>query len=138
MTSRLSCDENGFLKGFPYHDGFLDGVLAGGTEVHLALRSSRSERRVLTLRRVVMFHVEGFREGNIVLNLRLLRADQVASDAEVRRILADRLFFDPAKLGADSSVFLLEASFGAEVVAICGEVEISEVGVTLALSRGAS
>jgi hypothetical protein len=136
MTTPVSCDENGFVRGFPYHDGTFDGVLtgAGGGEVHLALRSSQGERRVLTLRRVVAFHVEGFREANIVLNLRLLPAGRVVDDAVVGQLLADRLFLDAKNLTADTSVFLLESSFGAEVVAVCGVVEISESGVRLALS----
>ncbi|HEU5154340.1 MAG TPA: hypothetical protein VFU03_06400 [Gemmatimonadales bacterium] len=25
MTTPVSCDENGFVRGFPYHDGFFDG-----------------------------------------------------------------------------------------------------------------
>ena len=134
---RVSCDEKGFVMGFPYHDGFLDGVLTSnaGEEVHLALRSSGGERRVLTLRHVVALHIEGFREGNILLNLRMLSAGRVAGDAEVQRILSERLFLDPAKLRADATVFLLESSFGADVVAICSEVEISEVGVMLTISR---
>ncbi len=130
-----SCDEYGRVTGFPYHDGFLDGVLARGRDVHLALRSTEGQCRVLTLRQVAALHVEGFREGNIVLNMRLLPAKGAAVDAEVRAVLADRLFLDPAKLDEDSNVFLLESSFGADVVAICGSVEVSEIGVEFALSR---
>ncbi|HEU5154339.1 MAG TPA: hypothetical protein VFU03_06395 [Gemmatimonadales bacterium] len=88
----------------------------------------------MTLRRVVAFHVEGFREENIVLNLRLLPAGRVVDDAVVGRLLADRLFLDAKNLTTDTSVFLLESSFGAEVVAVCGVVEISEIGVRLSLS----
>ena len=103
--------------------------------MHLALRSTEGQCRVLTLRQVAALHVEGFREGNIVLNMRLFPAKGAAIDAEVRAILADRLFLDPAKLNEDSSVFLLESSFGADVVAICGSVEVSEIGMKFALSR---
>jgi hypothetical protein len=135
--SRVSCDDNGFLRGFHYHDGFLDGVLArsDGSEVHLGLRSCEGERRVLTLRSVVALHVEGFREGNIVLNLRILPGARVVGDAELREILAERLFLDPANLNTDANVFLLESSIGADVIAVCGEAEISEIGVTLVLSN---
>ena len=135
VSSLLSCDESGRVRGFSYHDGFLDGVLAGGPEVHLALRSTEGHCRVLTLRQVAALHVEGFREGNIVLNMRLLPAKGAAIDAEVRAALASRLFLDPAKLDTDSNVFLLESSFGADVVAICGSAEVSEIGVKLTLSR---
>lgn len=134
-SSSLTCDENGYVKGFAYHDGFLEGVLAAGPDVHLALRSTGHEYRVVTLRQVVAFQVEGFREGNIVLNLRLLPASRAVADAEVRSLLADRLFLEPAKLSGDAHVFQLEASFGADIIAVCGGAEVSEAGVRLALSR---
>jgi len=133
--SQITCDQDGFVRGFPYHDGFLDGVLAsnGGKEVHLALRAASGEQRVLTLRRVTALHVEGFREGNIVLNMRMLPAGRLASEEEVRCLLADRLLVNAANLPEDVMVFVLESSFGAEVVAICYGAEVEEG--SLALSR---
>jgi len=134
--SRVSYDENGFLRGFPYHDGFLDGLLADdvSTDVHLTLRATSGERRVLTLRHVKALDVQGFREGNIILNLRVLPTARITSDAEILRMLADRLFLGPANLSADTMVFRLESSFGADILAICDDVEVSESGRRLTLS----
>ena len=136
MMHSVSSDENGFLRGFPYHDGFLDGMITDDAtkEVHLALRSSSGERRVLRLRHVEALHVDGFREGNIVSNLRMLPAARAAGDVQVRGMLAERLFLDAANLRPDTVVFWLESSFGAEVVAVCAEVAVSEAGATFALS----
>jgi hypothetical protein len=135
MAKRLSCDENGMLVGFPHHDGSLDGVLMSGTDAHLALRSSQGEPRVLTLRRVSSLHVGDFCQGNIVGSLWLFRGDQLAHRAHVQRALMEKLQLDAGKLAPTDMVFLLDSSYGADVVAVCGEVEVSEAGVTLARSR---
>jgi len=137
MTTQVTWDTNGFARGFPHHDGFLEGVLVSetGQELHLALRSSDGERRVLTLRRVVALRVDDFRGGNIVHNLRLTPASSLVGDAEVHRMVVDLLELDPTRLSADTSVFRLESSIGAGVVAVCGGVEISEPGSTLSITR---
>ena len=130
--TRVTCDENGLVRGFSYHDGFLDGVLVGdGGIVYLALRAQSGERRVLTLTGVTALSVDAFREGNIVLDLRVLPATAGAADAEIAQLLADRLYLAPASLAATSVVFRLVSSFGAEVLAVCAEVEISAAGATL-------
>lgn len=134
-SSLLSSDANGYVTGFSYHDGFLDGVITDGSDILLGLRSSRDEFRILTLRGIVGLHVEGFREGNIVLNLRLAPTAQAARDADVVRMLAERLFLEPVDLGMDTYVFVLDGSFGADVIAVCGGAEISEPGMRLRPTR---
>src|SRR5688572_13067177 len=133
--SAVSSDDNGVLRGFSYHDGYLDGVLVsdGGTTANLALRSSAGELRVLALRGLVALDVSNFREGNLVLNIRLLPAARIAGIDDVRTLLAERLFIEPAGIPTDAAIFLLESSFGADVVAICRDVQISEVRATQAL-----
>jgi hypothetical protein len=125
--SQLGCDDNGFIKGFPYHDGFLDGILIDdrGKNIYLALRAASGEQRILTLRGVAAFHAEGFREGNIVLNMRILTQNHAMTDEPTRRILSERLFVDDGVLPKGARVFLLESSFGAEIVAICHDVEVT-------------
>jgi hypothetical protein len=135
MTTPIRCDENGFVRGFSYHDGFLDGVVTAGSDVLLALRSKDGEQRVLTLHRVTALHIDNFRERNIVLNLRMLGAERAAADVDGRQRLVERLFLDPAKLATESSVFLLDASFGGEVVAICSAADVSEVATTLSVAK---
>jgi hypothetical protein len=86
------------------------------------------------LRGVVALHVEGFREGNIISSLRLLTLPQVLLDGELRRLFAERLFIEVATLQSDVVVFVVESSFGADVLAICGGVDVSEPGARLVLS----
>lgn len=135
--ARVSADKDGQIEGFSYHDGSLDGVVAAndGKELHLALRSVEGERRVLTLRNLKAVHVKGFREGNIVLDLSLFSSDEAARIDELKSSLKTRLYLDADQLPPDAKVFWLAPSFGADIVAVCGEVEVSEVGVTLALIR---
>jgi hypothetical protein len=130
--ARVTCDENGLVRGFSYHDGFLDGVLVGdGGVVYLALRAQSGERRVLTLIGVTALSVDAFRKGNIVLDLRVLPATTAAADAGIAKLLADRLYLAPASLAPNAVVFRLESSIGADVLAVCAEVEISAAGTTL-------
>lgn len=128
-------DDDGFLRGFRYHDGSLDGLLIQelGAVACLAIRSVDDEQRIITLRQVSALHVDAFREGNIINNLRALRSDQLQKDEGVARWLADRLDLAVAKVPADRLVFVLESSYGASVVAVIGEFEVSELGTTLAV-----
>jgi hypothetical protein len=110
--TRLTCDERGMVVGFAHHDGTLDGVLIDGSDVHIALRSSSGDRRVLTLRGVTTLELGGFREGNIVAYMFMSRT-------------AD-----------DAVVFSIDSSYGAELRATCRDAEISDTGVTLGLVQG--
>ncbi|HEY1815412.1 MAG TPA: hypothetical protein VGG74_23850 [Kofleriaceae bacterium] len=127
----LSCDEHGIVTGFSYHDGFLDGVLVSddGTAARFAVRSIEGVRRILTLRGVVSLHLDGFRQGNIVGYMWLLRGDQASANLEVRRLLIEELG-RPA-LPEATLAFVIDTSYGANVIAICATAEISEPGVTL-------
>jgi len=131
MTA-VARDDSGFVRGFSYHDGYLDGLVLGdaGT-VYLGLRAQSGERRVLTLRGVEALSVHGLREGNIVLNLRVVLAATAGADAEMARLLSDRLYLEPRDLAADVLLFRLECSFGAEILAVCADVEVSAPGASL-------
>ncbi len=51
---KVTCDSNGFVRGFAHHDGSLDGVLTtsdgGKLDAHLALRPLSGPPLVLTLK----------------------------------------------------------------------------------------
>lgn len=130
MTSPLT-DEHGFVRGFPYHDGFLDGVLVDGREARFALRDLEGTRRVFSLRDIRCLCMDEFRQGNIVADLRVISVVQARENPTVCKLLADRLYLDPMTLDPSLRIFSLECSYGAEVIAVCGEVDISEAGVTL-------
>jgi hypothetical protein len=132
MMGRITCDENGFVRGFPYHDGSLDGVLVGGShEIHVAMRAVSGEQRVITLRGVKRLCVDEFREGNILLNIRVLPLAGAVSVPQLSQRLVDRLHLDLANMATDGVIFWLEGSYGAEVIAVCDSVDVSESGFHL-------
>jgi len=135
--SRVCFDENGSIHGFPYHDGSLLGVLtdAKSRDIHLALCAVSGEQRILSLRNVKAMDVSGFREGNIVLDLSIFPAKRVANIAEVLKKLEERLFITEANLPPETLVFWLVSSYGAEILAVCDDVEVGEVGSRLALNK---
>jgi hypothetical protein len=49
-------------------------------------------------------------------------------------MVLERLHANLANLGADGTVFWLEASYGAEVIAVCERVDVSENGWGLNVS----
>jgi hypothetical protein len=129
----VQADDDGFIRGFPYHDGFLDAVFTNpdSKEVLLALRSEHGARRILTLKGVSALCLDGFREGNVILNVRVLTAERLLGDSETQKKLASRLSLEAGALEAGSAVFILESSYGADMVAICSDVEISEAGASI-------
>ena len=79
---RVVCDEHGFVRGFPYHDGHLHGVVVDSVsgDAHLAFSAVSGEDRVLSLRGVKSLEVQGFRQGNIILSLQVLLTSSIASE----------------------------------------------------------
>jgi hypothetical protein len=126
--SRVKYDSDGIVRGFSYHDGFLDGILADDEEkvVHLSLRTVLGESYLVTLRHVVALHVQNFREGNVVLTLRVLSSDRAWREHGIRRVLKDQLFLDSKDLSSDSVIFILESSFGADILAVCQDVHVCQ------------
>ena len=122
---RPTLDENGYVCGFPYHDGDLDGVLLGPNDtVHLALRSVDGERRILTLLGVTQLSVDDFARGNSVADLRLQPASQLREEEALHRILAQRTFLDPDHVPEQKMIFMLETSYGADIIAICDGIDV--------------
>lgn len=126
--SRVVTDVNGFVRGFPYHDGLLEGVLTlvETKDVHLGVRALSGEANVITLRQVEALHVADFLQGNIVFDMRVLPARDAAANTEVRAKLLERFDRDATKLSEDATVFWLTSSYGAELLAVCREVEVIE------------
>lgn len=123
VKTRVSCDAAGRVVGFSYHDGQFEGVVlnADEQEARLFLRSSGGERRTIVLERVLKLHVDGFREGNIVSVMRVLEAASV--DEELRVALIRKFDLSGGDL-LEGLVFSLDASFGGDVLSLCGDVEV--------------
>ena len=132
--AKIQSDEHGRVIGFPYHDGYLDGLLCDVSSVHLALRSVGGERRVLSLRGVKHLAVDEFWEGNIVLVMFLSPLAQkcAGTDEFARQAPADWRI-ELGERSAGLLGFVLLSSYGATVRAVCEDADVSEPGVTLAV-----
>lgn len=124
MTS-VRTDAHWRAIGFSHHDGFLDGVVLedDGRTARLHVRSVAGERHTVKLTDVESLSVDAFRQGNIILTIWCVPASEAVAAGLAERIRA-RLYLDAAKLPEGRTVFLLDASYGAEIVAICGHVGV--------------
>ncbi len=121
MTA-ASRDEHGFLRGFPYHDGLLQAVVLTEGRAMLEVRSTAGQCHVIELRGLTAFSAEGVREGNVVLNIRLLDPARIVGDTELTKLVRDRLHLESSALAEiQQLIFYLETSYGAEVLALCSE-----------------
>ena len=118
-----------------FHDGFFDGVwIAGEKRVEIFLRTAEKRRYVMVLYGVEALHISNVREGNIVLNLEFVGADQlteadmeelyelseVEKDEQIARLLVS---------ARQSQLTLLQmsSSFGAECVALIEKAELRDM-----------
>jgi len=133
--SQVSYDEDGFVRGFPYHDGELNGILTGVKgDAYIAFASSQGEARVLRLCGLKALHVGNFLQGNIILDMRVYPAARARGDAEIERRLMERLFLGVSSLSDDALVFVLDSSYGADVIAVCQGLEVFEGRLSLVRS----
>lgn len=119
MTSNVEVDSNCLVVGFPYHDGLLESVTIVAEDILLALRSLNGDIRWLILRRVSALCVDGMRQGNTILNLRIIPVARAIQDTATRELLSSRLFLEPQQALTRKVLFLLESSYGADIVALC-------------------
>ncbi|MBI5537107.1 MAG: hypothetical protein HY898_30575 [Deltaproteobacteria bacterium] len=127
----MNLDADGVIRGVQYHDGRLEGVLVDGDAAYLCVRSASGNQRFLALRDLFDICMDGFRRGNIILNMRVLSAAQAKADSAVGAKVSEKLFRELDSLHVDALVFVLDSSYGADVLALCGRVEISDVGTSL-------
>jgi len=121
------------MKKIPlFHDGLLMGVeIVGEEEVILRLKDVDERRFILRMTGVSSIQVNEFREGNIILDLR------VSERLEEYRDVISRLVFwtddvDDSKwsryiedaLKDNKKLLTIYPSYGAEVFALCSEVEL--------------
>jgi hypothetical protein len=117
-----------------FHDGWFDGVVFPGDKtVRLLLRTVAKERFTVFLRGVEVFKMWNVREGNIILDLTILRTDQLttAHIASVYDLSKQGAAEQATKLldsaqRADLKLFQMNSSYGAECLALCEIAELSE------------
>jgi len=107
----------------PLHDGFLRGFLVEDQRVRLFLHTVDGEPYTVTLADVRSFHVDGFAEGNIILDCEVLPAADVSTDVLVslnhggtRNEAIEQLC--ALVENGTHSVFRIFPSYGATVVAL--------------------
>lgn len=123
--SNFTYDHDGTVTGFPYHDGHLDGLLiTEREEVVLALRSIDGEHRLLKLSGVQYLDVDEFRQGNIVIDIYVLSKELLSRHEEFSKLVAAKLFVTAEQIRNDSIVFVLQSAYGAEIVAVCSDVNV--------------
>jgi hypothetical protein len=118
-----------------FHDGFFDGFyVAGNKSMCLFLRTQRERRYTLLLEGVEALKIAGVRQGNIILDISLLTAEQLTVS------LMEELYEIPPGEGADEKLaklldsanraglqcLELSPSYGAECIALFKKVEIEE------------
>lgn len=135
-------------KAFPFHDGYLESVSVGNDTATLGLKQVDGGAFVMKLGGVEALSIDGFREGNIILDLwavsgkELTSADLATMEvAEVMEILfpgphpsaatqyhETHAAFLTTKLerirSGDAAVVLLVPAYGAELYAFCKSVDL--------------
>jgi hypothetical protein len=135
-------------KAFPFHDGSLVSVSLGEDTAELGLRQVDGQAYVMRLVGLEALSIEGFRAGNIILDLRMVSGKEPTSDDLASMALADVmeiLFPGPHPSAAaqyhgahsaflatkverlrsgDAALVLIVPAFGAELYAFCTAVEL--------------
>jgi hypothetical protein len=108
----------------PHHDGSLHGIVMQdeGSTCLVLYRSTDGVRRVVTLTGVHKLDVSSFRQGNIIDSIMVFPSGETTNrgyDALLLRLGWGRL---PGLKGR--FLFVMDSSYGAEVIADCENVEI--------------
>jgi hypothetical protein len=117
----VETDDRGHVL-VPHHDGNLDAIInVTDSETLLLYRCVRGIRRSIRLVGVHDISVYNFRMGNIILDATVHNAADAALVATAEHL--KRLGYGQASPLKGKFLFILESSYGAEVVADCDDVE---------------
>ena len=135
-------------KAFPFHDGYLVSVSVKDHTAVLGLKQVGGDEFVMTLGGLEALSIDGFRQGNIILDLWMVSGNQPTSDDlqtleldEVMEVLfpgphpsaaaqyhkAHSVFLE-TKLervrSGDASLVLIIPAYGADLYAFCTSVDL--------------
>jgi len=135
-------------KAFPFHDGYLVSVSVKEHIAVLGLKQVGGDEFVMTLGGLEALSIDGFREGNIILDLWMVSGKQPTSEdlqteelAEVMEVLfpgphpdaaaqyheAHSIFLE-TKLervrNGEASLVLIVPAYGADLYAFCASVDL--------------
>jgi hypothetical protein len=117
-------DHDNFLRGFPYHDGELMSLTIerkGGFQcVHITVISFCRVKTVIRLDEVRMLSATNYLEGNILHDIFLFKYSELTPGKK------ERLKLDDSNCEASSLILLLGCSYGVELVAVCGNLQIPQ------------
>lgn len=126
--SRRPNDKTRGIMTFPnFHDGFLDGFLIRQRRsIDLYLRTPEGKCYTLACHGVESLNISGVREGNIILDVTFLRADQL-THSDVDRLqdlspvdpVAQRIRFLQVARERALQAVVVTASYGAECWLLC-------------------
>lgn len=100
----------------------------------LSIRGIPNEGRLLLLQGVTRLQVDDFREGNVILAIWLLSAEQASRRQDIVATIRRLFGQDVGGLDRDLNVFILECSYGATLTAICKQALVTDRGATLEVS----
>jgi len=105
----------------PHHDGELLGVMClSNSEVEIMYRCTKGVQRVIRLLSVYEMDISCFRNGNIILSIMIHPAEE-ASERVSKAQLCRLGYGRPIPLKG-KVLFLLDSSYGAEIIANCDDV----------------
>lgn len=115
------------------HDGALLGIaLPADGRVEIAVADASGKLFCISLTAVTIFHASDFWEGNIILDLTVMRGTQVGPNelTELRSRLRDEDIRRALESVARDSLFVvqLNTSYGCHFVAIAGEIHLQPMG----------
>ena len=144
-------------KAFPFHDSYLVSVSVTEHAAVFGLKQAGGDEFVMTLGGLEALSIDGFREGNIILDLWMVSGKQPTSEdlqtielAEVMEILfpgphpeAAAQYHEKhaamieAKLervrNGQAALVLMTPSYGADLYAFCGAVDVDPPVLALPL-----
>ena len=144
-------------KAFPFHDGYLVSVSVEENTAVLGLKQVQGNEFAMTLGGVEALSIDGFRQGNIILDLWMVSGEQPTAENlqmlevdEVLEILFPAPHPDAAATyheahgafletqlerirAGEAAIVILSPAYGADLYAYCGSVALDPLLPTLLL-----
>jgi hypothetical protein len=118
-----------------FHDGWFEGIIISDDDktVYLFVRTVDKKRSTVLLRGVAALRIENVKKGNLIFDLAVLETSQVTAD-DIEYV------YEPSEQTKNERIpkllvsterdrlklFRMRSSYGAECLALCQKVELSE------------
>jgi hypothetical protein len=129
ITMHIQTDQNWRVIGFPYHDGNIERICledgAAAPTLRIAIRGSSGELSEVHVTEIILLRIDELRQGNIVHNIRAIPVAAVVGVGDVWRLLKEKLCLEQEQLPAVGVVLVLESSYGAQILAVCKDIQVN-------------